>query len=344
MPPLVSVILPVYNVGPFVSAAIQSILDQSLTDFELIIIDDCSTDHTLRLIEEFSDQRIRLVRKDKNTGLIESLNHGLALCRGKFIARMDGDDISLAGRLEKQAAFLEAHPDIAICGTWYKLSNSGELVKNPVTNAEIRIALLDYCALGHPTVMLRNSFLHQEQLFYDSNFFAAEDYDLWTRIVAMGKIANLPEVLLLYRMHADQVSVKDQLSQVANAERCRIRMLLYVISSPKAEDLDFCRLLVKKEKVGNKEKLGAILKWLDKVLENNLGSGFYDPGLFSVFINNKKRNLIRVFFLHTVMYRPGILYYSLKAAYRPLSYFTFKEQAKFILKCLVYKQANSASD
>jgi glycosyltransferase involved in cell wall biosynthesis len=152
MAPLVSILMPVYNCRLFIEASISSILNQSYTRFELIVIDDCSTDGTLQFLSELNDPRVILIKKIKNTGYTNSLNYGLKLCKGKYIARMDGDDISMVTRIEEQVVFMEDNPDIDVCGTWFNIMGTDEIIKHPHKHNEIKVALLKYCAIGHPTV------------------------------------------------------------------------------------------------------------------------------------------------------------------------------------------------
>src|ERR1700761_7503420 len=121
--------MPVYNCRQFVAAAIESVLNQTYANFELIIIDDCSSDNTLGVISSYTDKRIRLISKKENKGLIDSLNLGIALSAGKYLARMDGDDICAANRFATQLNFMELNPDVTVCGTWYRDIATGEIVK-----------------------------------------------------------------------------------------------------------------------------------------------------------------------------------------------------------------------
>ncbi len=333
--------MPVYNCESFVAEAVKSILTQTLTDFELIIIDDHSTDGTCGIIDGFQDPRIVFIKKQENSGLINSLNLGLSISKGQFIARMDGDDISHATRLEKQVDFLSEHPDIAICGTWYQLMDSNEIVKNPEVNESIKIAFLDYCALGHPTVMFRKDFITFHKLDYNPDFFAAEDYDLWIRISALGKLANLPEVLLSYRSHAEQVSIKQQAKQSANADRCRIRMMCAPLAQSTITDIETSTLLVRKTPIKSLEKLKEVLNWLDKLFDSNQNTTFYKADLFKSFIKKKKKELVRTFYLHTTSYSPKVLLeFSMVNEFR--GYFTSLEYVKLAFKCAVYWRANSS--
>lgn len=333
--PAVTVLMPVYNCATFVGAAIESMLHQTCADFELIIIDDFSTDKTAEVVSGYKDERIRFVKKKKNTGYISSLNLGIEISRGVFLARMDGDDISHPARLEKQVNFLNANPDVALCGTWYELLSSKEIIKNPVDAKDVKIALLDFCALGHPTVMFRKDFFTANKLAYDPAFFPAEDYDLWTRVAPIGNMANLPETLLSYRIHDNQVSVKAQAAQVKNARRCKIKMMCYPFGSPAEADLKTSALIVKNEKITDSIQLQEVVSWLDRLFAANRQSAFYAEQQFKKYIAEKKANIIRSFYMHNSPYDLKTMYRFYKSDHKFQTYFTLVENLKFMLKCIL---------
>ncbi|MCO5947664.1 glycosyltransferase family 2 protein [Mucilaginibacter flavidus] len=328
--PLVSVIMPVYNCEQFIGNAVESILKQTLNDFELIIIDDFSNDQTVVIVESYNDCRIRIFKKSENTGYIASLNRGLEMAQGKYIARMDGDDISDLKRFEKQVYYLDNNPDIAGCGTWYRILGTDRIIKNPVAPDDVKIALLDYCALGHPTVMIREQFLKKGKFAYDPSFYPAEDYELWTRIVASGKLSNIPEVLLSYRMHPNQVSATAQQIQVAKSYQCKMKMLRYLVDPASAEDLKNIRLLVTTQVIGDADRLGEMVGWLSKLETINARSEFYEDSKFKIYVKEKKAGIVRTYYLHNTVYNLGVLKQFNKNF---CQYFTLNELIRFTLKC-----------
>lgn len=204
--PQVTVLMPVYNGEPYLRAAIDSILNQSFTDFEFLIINDGSTDQSLKTIKSCKDRRIRLVNQRSNLGLIETLNRGFAIAKGRLIARMDCDDICMPERLNKQVAFMEEHPGVGVCGTWIEYFMGKELVMNfPVTHEEIVQAMPYFNPMAHPTLVIRREVLQTQSVLFDAAYPHVEDYELWTRLVQVTRFANLPEVLLKYRIHPQQV-------------------------------------------------------------------------------------------------------------------------------------------
>jgi len=189
-------------------------------------MDDGSTDSTAELLGRYADARLRVVRQ-ANRGLVEVLNHGLDLARGKYIARMDADDVAHPLRLAHQVAFLEARSAVGICGTWFRVRGGQRpsKVRTPTGHDEIAATLFFRSAFGHPTVMFRRSFLAQSRLRYAAAARHAEDFDLWVRARACTRLSNIPEYLLEYRLHAGQSSAEHLLAQSDAAARIRLRQL-----------------------------------------------------------------------------------------------------------------------
>lgn len=206
--PLVSVLMPVFNAADFLQEAIESILAQSFDNFEFIIIDDGSTDTSRNIINQFDDRRIRLVFLNDNQGIVAVLNLGLALAKGKYLARMDADDVAFSTRLEKQVNFLEKHSETGCLGTNFQwLGKPSEKSWVQYHDSEnIRISLLFGCELCHPTVMFRMEEIRSYGLTYPECYPYAEDYGLWVKLSRYIKVANLSEPLLYYRQHDKQIS------------------------------------------------------------------------------------------------------------------------------------------
>lgn len=246
----ISVLMPVYNCEVYVEKAINSILNQTYTNFEFIIIDDCSTDNTLKICQSFQDHRIIIITKNRNSGISESLNYGLSIAKGKYIARMDGDDISVLSRFEKQIAFLESNTDIILCGTSYGLIREKVMFVLPETHEEIKIKLLSANCIVHPSVMFRKDILLVNNFIYDLEMEPAEDYDLWIRLSRIGKLHNLQECLLKYRVHDSQVSVirNEKQIQVANQVRLKLLQVLSTEISP-AESKVYVKAIEKREQL-----------------------------------------------------------------------------------------------
>jgi glycosyltransferase involved in cell wall biosynthesis len=212
--PLISVVLPVFNGERHIAQALNSILDQTFQDFELIVINDGSTDSTLEILQNFArkDKRIRIVSRE-NKGLVASLNEGIDLAGGTWLARMDADDVAYPKRFEWQLACLEQTAADICGGGVSRFGSSDRRVFKPRADDEaIKMQMLFSCPFAHPTVMMRT--VMARQLQYDPAWGKAEDYDLWERAARAGwKMANVPDVLLAYRVHGNQTSAVSSIRQ-----------------------------------------------------------------------------------------------------------------------------------
>ncbi|PJG42966.1 glycosyl transferase family 2 [Acinetobacter tandoii] len=201
---LISVVLPAYNSELYIKEAIDSVLAQTFTNFELIILNDGSSDKTEEIILSFQDSRIIYVKNEQNLGLIGTLNKGMALAKGKYIARMDADDICLPERFAKQINFLEENPDYVICGTAaYRFLNNltdKRAFYVPISDDNIRVRLFFNTGFIHPSVMFRTETIRIHNLSFSENYKYAEDYYFWMDLLQYGKGFNLKEKLLYYRV------------------------------------------------------------------------------------------------------------------------------------------------
>ena len=206
--PKISVVMSTYNRATFLPRSIESILNQTFADFEFIIINDGSADNTAEILNKYAqqDSRIRIVSNETNKGLIYSLNRGLNEAKGKYIARMDDDDVALPTRFEKQYAFMEKNKDYAVVGSWVADPNNNQKWSfHDETSPEmIKLFLyLNRVPISHPASFLRRDFLNKHNIRYNYIYKSAEDRKFWLDILdAGGKITNIPEVLLLFRLHA----------------------------------------------------------------------------------------------------------------------------------------------
>ena len=228
--PKISVIMPAYNAAKYIKEAIDSILAQTFSDFEFIILDDGSTDGTAEIVRSYSDKRIRFVQNEHNLGIANTLNRGLDLAKGEYIARMDADDISLPERFEKQVSYMINHPYTGICGSniliFSKESTGDQIYLYSSNDRKIRSDMIFNSAFAHPSVMLRKRVLDEFQLRYDPDFERAEDYKLWLEILKYSNGINIQTPLLRYRHHGMQVTKtqKDIQSNAVNKVRQLILM------------------------------------------------------------------------------------------------------------------------
>ena len=209
--PIVTVLIAARNAERTFAETLDSLAAQTFKDFEVLLVNDASTDRTLEIALGFQDRlTVKALSLEQNAGVAGALNYGLAQIDTPYIARIDADDIALPTRIEKQVAFLESEPDIDVCGTWMELfydnpESEARILVKPSQDAAIKTALIQYCALSHGSAMFRKSFFDDVGKF-DLRFDFAEDYDLWCRGALLGKrYANLPEALTRYRQHGNQV-------------------------------------------------------------------------------------------------------------------------------------------
>lgn len=273
--PEVTVLMPVRNGEKFIKDAIDSVLRQTLTDFELLIIDDGSTDRTVEIIHEYTDQRINLVRGKHR--FIQNLNEGIKLASGSYIARMDADDIMHTERLRIQLKRMKRNPDITVCGTWAsffgendKRSNNSHLgygiIHDPV------LELLRYNMLLHPSVMIKKEFLNNHQIKYQ-NYSFVEDYKLWFDIAKAGGILFVePQELMMLRRSDTQVTVVKKEKMYKGSIRLRKEILHYLLSIYDNGTLDNLlsnfEELEKKKWMSNEEIFRFFVNLLNKMESN----------------------------------------------------------------------------
>lgn len=204
----VSVLVPVYRTKEeYLRAAIESILNQTFKDFELILLDDCPEDRRESLVKSYDDPRIVYVQNERNLGITPSRNRLIDLAKGEYLAVFDHDDVSLPTRLEKEVAYLDAHPEVGVVSSWVgEVGDLNDVTKNPEKDEDIRLALMWDCPVTHPASMIRKSVLIENKIRYEEYFSPAEDYGLWCRLVGVTKFHNIQEVLFNYRSHAGNTS------------------------------------------------------------------------------------------------------------------------------------------
>jgi glycosyltransferase involved in cell wall biosynthesis len=273
-PPAISVVMAVYNSAAVVAEAVESVLNQTCRNFEFIIIDDGSTDPSGEILRKYAqrDSRIRFYAQE-NCGLIASLNRACRLAQGRYIARMDADDISLPRRFEKQFAFLEEHPEIGVLGTWIQDIdvNGAPIIEWPVPAdpVVVRWFLFFGNCIAHPSVMMRRDLL--ERLgYYRQDAIHVEDYDLWIRAVEVTRLANLPEILVQYRVSAGSISNRNLAIQKQSTAK---------LQRPRDGDmLELHDTFIKQFRPGRKQRAEIAL---DVIRRNGLRSLRVFPDLLS---------------------------------------------------------------
>ena len=222
--PRISVLMPAYNSEQYIAEAIESILNQTFTDFEFIIINDGSTDNTAKIVKEYAkkDKRIKFIDNEQNQGFIATLNQCLDIATGKYVAKMDSDDISLPDRFSAQVEFLDSNPDYGMCGAGYETFG---VKRYTVLNPEY-VGVLDFLRGCITTIfMARRDIIEQNHLRFNKEYFAAEDYDFYVRFVRVSKIYNIQRVLYKYRLHQSSASHTQATIQYNNTQKIKQELL-----------------------------------------------------------------------------------------------------------------------
>ncbi len=343
--PLISVIMPVYNAEKYVGEAIESILNQTFTDFEFLIFNDGSKDTSAEIVQSYAqkDSRIIFYNYQKNTGYLKHLNEGIDKAQGKYIARMDADDISLPQRFEKQIAYMESHEEVGICGTWFtvfenSIENISTVMQSLEQDSAIKIATFHSCPFGHPTVMAQTKLLKQNK--YDENFYPAEDYELWSRLIPITKFYNIQESLLFYRHHANNISKNKTQTQQDNGVKAQLQQLAQLNISTNTHSYEdtktlfplhqFTKRYLPTKSADEMIRIATILK---KMYVGNQKKKLYDKQKFTVFLTEAWHQHLT---LEVANYTISLLYTYLFFPFATLSLFSWKEKVKFVLKCLVY--------
>jgi glycosyltransferase involved in cell wall biosynthesis len=288
----ITVLLPVYNGEKHLDEAIDSVLSQSYSEFEFLIINDGSFDNTDNIIRKYaeSDPRIRYIENEKNLGLVESLNRGLGLARGKYIARMDADDICHPERFQKQIDFMESHPEIAICGTSFQSFGSSNTTHiYPRDHEAIKAGLLFGSCICHPSVFMRTDFIKEYEINYLKETFPAEDYKIWVKAAKNGQLHNLPDILLQYREHETQISSENKQWQKEQTDKIRIEMLEWLYPGFKDEEIKYHLDVFVPSRISSREDVKTFKTWMNRLIESNNTEGNFNGS----YLNKKLKTHLK---------------------------------------------------
>ncbi len=318
---LVSIIIGVHNEKEeHLRMAFNSLFNQSYQNIEIIVIDDDSDDNCKSVLNDICNgiKNITIVHNKTNLGLTKSLNIGLQMAKGEFIARMDADDYSTYNRIEKQVDYLKSHQDIDIIGTGVISFGDRNIFMSPafgLSKDDADIMLFFSSTLCHPSVMIRKCFLERHHLSYDENVKKAQDYDLWERSSTYGKLAVMKDVLLYYRIHANQITSLKNKEQIKAADIIRKRRLSRIGINPTDKEYHYHELL--SSGVDSSITTHEMEEWIKKLLEGNKEKNLVNGKRFQhdlrtrllLFkLRNKKRiNLAEIPLLAAIVYsRIGI--------------------------------------
>lgn len=272
--PLVSILMPVYKTAPYLREAMDSMLAQTFTDFELIVLNDCSPDNAEEILDTYSDPRIVRYKGEKNQGLANVLNIGMSMARGKYIARMDSDDISLPTRLETQVRFLEEHLDIDLCSCGMELfdAKTGRWIRTS-NKEQVKIEALFYSPVLHASSVWRKESFDKHNLRFRQEMVPAEDYDLWCRAIAKGvQLVNISDCLYLYRIRPDQATENTTLT---SAKEIVVRKDFLSNIYPSLDEREVEEISGLKN-CKTSEELSAIVR---KIISVNKSNPFFDGSL-----------------------------------------------------------------
>ena len=280
---LISVIMAVYNGEVYLKPAIQSVLDQTYKNFELIIVNDASTDNTVSIIEAFQDERICLVHNEKNLRLAGSLNKAISMAKGKYLLRMDADDICFPDRFEKQVAYMEKHPELGIAfGSVLKFSD-GKILREIDSNEKepeyIRSTMLFFNTVYHPNVIMRREIF--AEYLYQETYTVSEDMALWLQVTDKYAIARMKDYTLLYRVHQNQVSTAFHEKQVEQEKQMKLPYLHKLIGEITEVEQDVHSRISRR----NVEvEMSELKEWIGKLKQKNATAAVYKKGVFEAVL------------------------------------------------------------
>ncbi len=293
--PIISIVMPVFNGASYLKGAISSILNQTMGDFEFIIINDGSTDSSTDIIRSFNDKRIIFYNCASNQGNYSARNIGIQMAKGKYISVMDCDDIALPHKLHSQCSYMEDNPNIGICGSFARIMGTNTVLKKPITHEQIKVALLQDNCIVHPTLLIRNSSSLKKHLNYNTKYYYASDYDFIARAVKVTTVVNLPKVLLEYRLHPQQISNQFSLKQKRYADLIRIQQLknFKLEVSKKEEDLHL--RLMSGFRSNDQFGFEMILAWANQLIHSNSMYQRYDQNILIKLIRSRLKKLRYVY-------------------------------------------------
>ncbi len=327
MKPYISVLMPVYNGEKYLKHAIDSILNQTFPNFEFIIINDGSTDKTEDIILSYNDIRIRYFKNKLNLKIVRTLNKGIKLAKGEYIARMDADDMCLPNRFKIQVQFMEQNKDVDVCGTWMSIINHNRIWEFPLSHEEIKAFLLFGAALSHPSTLIRHSLFDTFQ--YSNEYDKAEDYHLWCQVVESKKIQNIPIALYQYRFHQEMTNIVARSKQIEGANKVRKHMIMRTGIIPSNNEMEL-HINFSLQKLDLKN-IDQIIKWLTKILTTNETLNYYDDTSLKKSIGEFWWQL---FSKNTFLGLPAYKFFML-SSFRSYSQVPIKKYIKFFFKCLI---------
>jgi len=295
----VSVIMATYNTPvPMLREAVESILKQTFSDFEFLIIDDGSTDASVSYLDSIKDPRVRIIRNPQNIGITKSLNIGLREANGRYIARMDADDVSLPERLQKEFDFMESHPDVIVCGTRIgTIDETGRVLslspQRPHDMEDYRVRML-FQNPGpiHPTAFFNNDMLRDNNITYNEELIHAQDYGMWETVCHYGTVYTLDDVLLYRRKHEGQISSARRGTQIKCDKITLKHILSELLDQVTDEEVDF-HYIYSGGYFSEVIMTDDVASWYDRLIQANKSKHIYNQKKLEKRILTIKKNLVR---------------------------------------------------
>ncbi len=331
--PKVTVFISLFNAEKYIGMTIDSVLVQTFSDFQILIVDDCSKDKSVEVVRSYKDPRIRLIVNDKNIGLLKSRNMGLEEAKTEYVAIIDSDDIMYPTRLEKQVSFLDSHQDFSMVGTWTEIIDSngkktGVEWKDPIPPEKIPMVLLFHNCFAHSSVMIRMNALQGERYQTD----VVEDRDLWIRLSKKSKIWNIPKILTQYRVHQTNRTVGVMGKVSFTTDKIIRRELNYLNIDPTDEELVIHKISYAYNNANIKEFIKKRQDWLLKLLEKNTQTHYFQQKTFEEVL--KERWLISCSANAQVGFWVWKTFWKSSLSNRAL-FAQPKQVIKFFIKCLL---------
>lgn len=320
--PVISVIMPVFNGEKHMSAAIQSVLSQSFSDFELLIVDDGSTDHTKEIALSFNDRRIKFIQNSSNKGIVYSRNLAIQNSKGRFIANLDSDDIALSTRFEKQFLFFEKNPEYSVIGTNVQLIDDDSKITGSIDytsfNHPIKENLFFYNCFAQSSTMIRKECLKKFDEIYQAQHPLAEDYDLWVRLSENIKMINLPDFLTQYRISLSGISRLKKDAIQTSVKKIHEYQLKNLGLIPSDEQMIIHEKFIQMELEYSIASAWNAFNWIDKIISSNQQSNRYSHSFLqhslkrifvSTFLKKRRKSsfLIEIVFSELTLSQKSLL-------------------------------------
>ncbi len=335
--PRVTVLMPTYNVAPWVEEAIHSVLRQSYRDFELLVVDDASTDDTLDRVRAIDDPRIRIAAFPNNVGLADNLNRGLDIIDTELVARMDGDDIAEPDWLETGIRVLDSHPEVGVCSFGFQFfGTKTSLVRFPERHEDSKAQMLFGCTVIVP--VFRRTVMADNHLRYSTDAFPAEDYMMWANVYRVTQVYNVQRTLFHYRTHATQISTSRREAQIVKSNEVRLKMLQWLNPNFTDEEKHYFIAVFVPCTINSKEDIINFKAFAQLLVDRNTAGNYSDDALrrkFKFHIAYGALDYVEHRYFPT-QYTPLALIRLLASGLYPT--LPKKNRRKVIAKCLLFKR------